>query len=220
MIENEFYLKAIHEMRNSVALIDGYFQLLEKKQSSLCQFDYWEVCREELSQLRSLILNLSQNPFENHFSVESVQNIQEIDLREFLTDCCQSVYALKNQKEISYSLTTPQNPLIISADSQKLSQAIKNLLKNACEAIDDSGKIDILTFSKGKNAYITITDSGCGISPDKIANIFEPFTTTKPYGNGLGLNITRQIISAHGGSITVQSPLESGSCFTITLPLS
>jgi two-component system sensor histidine kinase HydH len=65
---------------------------------------------------------------------------------------------------------------------------------------------------------ITIKDTGTGIAPENLARLFDPFFTTKPSGTGLGLPITRRIIQEHGGAITVESRLDKGTTFSVTLP--
>ena len=101
-----------------------------------------------------------------------------------------------------------------------MEQVLINLIKNAVEACGENPEILISATSDhpGHIFLISVRDNGSGISPDAIDNIFVPFFTTKNGGSGIGLSLSRQIISMHGGSIKVAS--EPGSTtFTIMLPL-
>jgi signal transduction histidine kinase len=94
-----------------------------------------------------------------------------------------------------------------------------NLLKNALEAMDQGGEITITSRVKGANAEISLADTGEGMSPEVVANIFQPYFTTKEKGTGLGLAICQAIIQEHGGIILVDSTPGKGTTFTIRLPL-
>jgi len=94
-----------------------------------------------------------------------------------------------------------------------------NLLLNAIQAITDEGEVKIRIGSIGTYATISVSDSGKGISAENLPNIFRPFFTTKGHGTGLGLSLAHRIIEDHGGLIDVQSTLDSGTTFTIFLPL-
>lgn len=106
----------------------------------------------------------------------------------------------------------------------KLTQVFTNLLINAGQAIEATGKqgvITVHTHLQGKQVIVDITDTGCGISEENLEKLFNPFFTTKPegQGTGLGLSITYGIIQEHGGNIEVTSKEGEGSRFIITLPV-
>jgi len=96
-----------------------------------------------------------------------------------------------------------------------------NILSNAIEAIDGKGEIRIETASDGRDACIAISDSGCGISPEHLDQIFDPGFTTRGVGvgTGLGLATSYRIVHKHEGTITVQSELGKGSTFTVRIPI-
>lgn len=103
----------------------------------------------------------------------------------------------------------------------RLGQVVLNLLVNAVQAIPERGRIDITVRQEEDRAVIAIRDTGGGMTPEIQRHIFEPFFTTKPVGQGtgLGLHITYQIVTAHGGTVEVESAPGSGTCFTLRLPL-
>ena len=116
------------------------------------------------------------------------------------------------------SLIAPDLPSL-TADRLKLHEAILNLLKNAREAISSAGSIRLEAVLKDQMLQITISDTGCGISPEYLDTIFDPFVTYKPDGTGLGLAIVRRTITAHAGTVTVTSSCGKGTSFLLLLPI-
>lgn len=109
---------------------------------------------------------------------------------------------------------------LISLDINRIKQVIVNILNNAEEAISESGTITISTSKKDRYLDITITDTGSGMSPDRLKEIFKPFYTTKPVGmgTGLSLSVSLSIVESMGGTIDVLSTEGVGSSFVISLP--
>jgi len=104
----------------------------------------------------------------------------------------------------------------------QLNQVFVNLLVNASQAIEQQGTIAVSTKAADDSVTISIRDTGCGMTPEIVSHIFEPFFTTKDVGQGtgLGLSIVYDIIvNKHGGTIEVSSILDTGTTFTITLPV-
>lgn len=110
-------------------------------------------------------------------------------------------------------------PRIACAPSQ-LNQVLLNLVTNAAQAIEGAGKIAIKTWADEVSVYVSVQDTGKGMSPETLKKIFDPFFTTKPVGEGtgLGLSISWQIIQQHGGRIRVASEPGRGTRFVIVLP--
>jgi PAS domain S-box-containing protein len=104
--------------------------------------------------------------------------------------------------------------------TQELMQVFLNLLVNAGQALGPDGTIRLSTRTQGDEAVVEVADDGAGIPEDLVQRIFEPFFTTKPIGEGtgLGLPISQQIVSRHGGSIRVESELGRGTRFSVRLP--
>lgn len=109
----------------------------------------------------------------------------------------------------------------IWAVTDQIRQVILNLLTNARDACQNGGQLTISTEAFVEKIRISIGDSGCGIAPDDLDKIFKPFFSTKQEfsGTGLGLAVCHGIVQKHNGSISVDSELEKGSIFTITLPI-
>ena len=112
-------------------------------------------------------------------------------------------------------------PATVLADTYYLPQAFENLIRNACEAVDDlpDGRVSI-RVQEGKNsASVWIADNGPGMSPEQLERVFQPFVSTKGKGMGLGLPICREIIERHEGRIEATSTLGDGAVFRVILPL-
>ena len=110
----------------------------------------------------------------------------------------------------------------VHADPLQLKQAVINLAVNAMQAMPDGGTLTVATHSDGRNAVIEVQDTGTGIAEDVVSEIFSPFFTTKDVGEGtgLGLSVVHGIVTAHGGTIEVESAVGKGARFTVRLPLS
>lgn len=115
---------------------------------------------------------------------------------------------------------TPNLPKVF-VDANSLKQVILNLLNNARDAISPPGKITISTWQQDDKVFISVKDTGCGISKEQMEKIFLPFYTTKPVGKGtgLGLSVSYNIVKSFGGTIEVESLIGKGSTFTIVLPV-
>jgi len=133
-----------------------------------------------------------------------------------------------DHKKITCSFESDPIPCSFYADASQLEIAIKNILQNAAESMDGCGRIDIAVKYmeqplKKPQIFISISDSGCGISPEYLDMIFNPYFTTKPLGNqkstGLGLSIAWSIITRHGGNIHVESTEKKGTSVHIFLPV-
>ena len=102
-----------------------------------------------------------------------------------------------------------------------LEQVLQNLIKNACDAMNGSGRIDIVAHAVGESIVIEIGDSGPGFAPGVAEHVFDPFFTTKPpgKGTGLGLSICYAIMNELGGRIACGNRPQGGAWFRLVLPL-
>lgn len=106
----------------------------------------------------------------------------------------------------------------VQLDCELFKQALLNLLLNAQNAMPAGGQIVLQTQPVNDSVQLDVIDSGVGIAPEAVSEIFRPFFSTRKDGSGLGLPTTRKIIEAHKGTITVQSEVGKGTRFTLTLP--
>jgi two-component system, sporulation sensor kinase E len=103
-------------------------------------------------------------------------------------------------------------------DAGQIKQALVNLIKNAMQAMSPGGTLTIETGQNTEEVWVSVADTGGGIAPDQVNQIFEPFYTTKKKGTGLGLMIVQRIVRQHGGHIELESRLGQGATFRIWLP--
>lgn len=106
-----------------------------------------------------------------------------------------------------------------TGDKIKLEEVFLNLLQNAKDAVGAEGRISLSAERRNDTIIICCQDNGCGIPEDQIETIFDPFVTYKENGTGLGLSSAKRITEAHGGTIQAESSSESGTVFTVTLPV-
>jgi signal transduction histidine kinase len=99
-----------------------------------------------------------------------------------------------------------------------LRRAVLNLVQNALDAMPQGGTLTLAGAATATHARLQVRDTGSGIPPDQLPQIFELLYTTKAEGTGLGLYIVQEIVAAHGGQVTVDSQVGQGTTFTLTLP--
>lgn len=118
----------------------------------------------------------------------------------------------------SYARDLPQ----VQGDRVQLQQVVLNLVVNACDAMQDSRKQRVLSVATSQTAeglvQVSVSDTGCGIAPEQLERVFEPFYTTKASGLGMGLAICRRVANVHGGTLSAQSRAGEGSVFRLALP--
>ena len=121
-------------------------------------------------------------------------------------------------KKIEVEKNLSDEESIVVGDFHYLEQVFANIIFNAIDAVNFNGKIEIETFGDDKSVFVKIKDNGCGIPENILNKIFDPFFTTKPNGTGLGLYLSYNVVSSHGGRIEVKSKVGEGSIFTVILP--
>ena len=145
--------------------------------------------------------------------------LANVDINELISD----MVDFYSPQAYSHSITIRQGlyskPLICKVDVGMLKQVILNLFINAQQAMSDGGELMIRTDRRKKDAVIQISDTGSGIAPDKLPNIFDAYYSSRPRGSGLGLPTAKKMVEAHNGTIVVNSELGKGTSFTIKLPI-
>ncbi|MFA5074283.1 MAG: ATP-binding protein [Nitrospirota bacterium] len=209
-------LTASLEQTNSAPLIEGIRELRTKQKIDFIREDAQKLIGESLEgaeRVKVIVQNLK------NFSRVDQSEAKYADINECMESTIRIVW-----NELKYKTTVKKEygdipPLFCYP--QQLNQVFMNLLVNAAHAIETRGEITIKTWAKDESVFISIADTGCGISEENLPKIFEPFFTTKEIGKGtgLGLSITFDIIKKHTGEIMIQSEVNKGTTFTIRIPI-
>ena len=208
-----------HEIRNPLTLVYSTLQLIETQHPEVLDFTYWTELHQDIEYMTLLLEDLSS--YNNGERLELTPVSTSTYFRRIALSFASSIV----DTDIEFTSHIPENLPEISVDPIKLRQAILNLLRNACDALNKKTsdfQKPAITFSVSLHAdslCIEIKDNGCGISSEDQKTIFEPFVTHKQGGTGLGLAITRRVIHAHHGTITLDSALHIGTVFNLTLPV-
>jgi signal transduction histidine kinase len=209
-----------HEIRNPLVAIKTFTQLLpERIDDEEFRNHFLNIASGEVDRISALVTELLEfaRPSEPKFELEDINGI--LDGMILLV----STETKSKRIEILKDYAKGLGP--ITVDREQMKQVFLNMLLNAIEATPENGKIHVKSRSFKKpegELYIQIefTDTGCGIPPEYLEDIFTPFFTTKEKGSGLGLSISNQIIQDHRGYIDVESQVNQGTSFFINLPLS
>jgi signal transduction histidine kinase len=205
-----------HEIRNPLGGIGGYASLLAR---SIPPEDpkrkYVDKIIGGISSLNKIVGNLLAYTRKTNLQKQNTDLVAWAEAILAYTE----IEIEKEKKQLFIERDFPTEPLNAEIDSERLQQVMLNLLMNAIQAIETEGKISVGISSSEKFAEITIADTGNGIEPEHLKNIFTPFFTTKEQGTGLGLAIVKKIIDLHEGEITVESTIGKGTLFCIKIPL-
>jgi signal transduction histidine kinase len=203
-----------HEIKNPLLIIGGFARQLLK----LPAFD--DKARQKLGMISEEVGNLEEMVAEMREFVRRPPAAKQPGRLEVLIsealELFQDTFA-ENHIKVNRVEESPLPELTF--DPKLLHQVFLNLFKNGLEAMPHGGEIIVTTRVRGEQVEVVVADTGEGMPPEVVANLFQPYFTTKAKGTGLGLAICRSIVQEHGGSISVESTPGKGSAFIIRLPL-
>ncbi len=203
-----------HELRNPLAAIDAAVYLLNMK------------LKNADASIGQCLAGVSNNVKKSTAIIQSLLNLSRmekpktdaVDAEELIATALESAKVPKTVEVLS---NPPEDPVFLRIDPEQVRMAIKNIVQNAVQAMEDAGKITISVHSQEPaTADIVIADTGPGIAPEHLEKVFEPLFSTKTHGIGFGISITRMIVENHGGTVRAEAPAEGGARFVITLPRS
>ena len=205
-----------HEIRNPLAAMRGSIQMLRAEMDSDTeQAQLMEIILRESDRLNKIVADYLS------YARPRPAELKTVDIRSVIAE---TFKLLRNSDEIlgghQLEEDLPERPVIVSGDPEQLKQVCWNIARNALKAMPDGGTFRVSLEDAGDNRVrITFSDTGCGMSPEQVERLFEPFTSTTG-GTGLGLSIVYQIIRDHNGTINVRSRVSGGTTITIELPKS
>ncbi|MDO7908267.1 ATP-binding protein [Paenibacillus sp. JX-17] len=197
-----------HEIRNPMAVVRGFLQLMREKSPGSLDH-YYRIVMEELDRANSIIsdfLSLAQN---------RIVEKEEHHLHDIIYELTPLLWADANLRGQSIELKLDEDLPKLNLNPKEMKQLILNLSRNAMEAMDDKGVLTLKTASSGEQVLFEVHDTGPGIPKNKLDKLFEPFFTTKSTGTGLGLALCLSIVERHNGTITVDSEEGKGTAFRV-----
>jgi len=214
-----------HEIMNSIAPLTSLSETLARTYN---QIDVGAVMTKKTLSKTRLGLKVIQEQGEGltHFvdTYRQLSRIPKPQIKEVsvhhLFEHLKALLGLEEEHRICYGFSIEDETLSIAADEKLLMQVLVNLVQNAQHAITGDGKIQLYACRNAQGcSIISVTDSGVGIKPEEIKNIFVPFFTTRENGSGIGLSIARQIMRLHQGKISIESTYGKGSRVELSFPM-
>ena len=198
-----------HEIGNPLNALALNIQMLERNPADR---ESIEICKSQIKRLDGIIRDFlaALRPTKPDLAPGS--------LADPIKDCLATMRGQLEERRIHVTLDVPASLPTVAIDRAQMMQVFFNILKNALEAMKDGGSIAMSLSNDDDTVSVRIADSGAGMSPERLAHLFEPYRTSKENGSGLGLMITRRIVVDHGGTIDVESEIGAGTAFTVRLP--
>ncbi len=225
-LKAEFISIGSHELKTPLSVIQGYASLL--LEGLYGEID--EEQREALNAIRSQTTRLTQMVQQlldiSRFEAGGMRiDPRPLQLPTFLKEMASGFQPLAHQNQIDFRLDMdPDLPEEVTADAERLNEVLGNLLSNAFKFTPRGGTIDFRATPLDDSVQIEVEDSGVGIPEEHLGKIFEKFyqvdnpAQPRSAGSGLGLAIAKELIEAHGGTITADSTEGSGTRFRVSLP--
>jgi signal transduction histidine kinase len=216
-LERNFLMTVSHELRTPLTAIRGHVDALREgvAEDPLSRAASMDVIAAEAGRLERLVgdvLDLAKLDT-RRFTLRS----EEVDMGRLLEQAYSSFAEQARQRGIDYTSEIKARPVIV-ADGDRVLQIISNLLSNAFRWTPDGGRVELALEQENGDVSVAVEDSGPGIPKDEQDRIFRPFFSRDGGGTGLGLAIARELASAHGGRILLDSTPGQGTTFTLVLP--
>jgi signal transduction histidine kinase len=225
-MKEEFLALTTHDLRSPLTVISGVINFFTSGRLG----DLTGEQRNMVSMMERNTQNLIElvNDLLDASKLESGTmrlDFSSIELRGLVGELRQQMQPLAAEKEIALEEAIPADLPPLNADRAKLRRVLVNLVSNALKFTPRGGRVEIGAAPEGRLVRVSVTDTGVGIAPDDLRDIFDKYAqarsraTHSEKGTGLGLYITRQLVDLHGGHIEVKSEVGKGSTFSFTIPI-
>ncbi len=233
-LKDKFITITNHELRTPLAVLRGYFDLLEMEidgnENSEVK-EYIEVINHTITEMMEMVENM--HDFSNFKNYISIREKKLLDINTLVSDVTREVKILFDERSIRLETECSPHPVTVEIDEKMIRKAIRELIQNALKYTESGGliQVKVKNIPERNQVFISVKDTGIGIPAEKLNLIFEPFyevqdvlhhSTSKTDfmggGIGVGLSLVKETVEAHGGEIVVESTVGAGSTFTIILP--
>ena len=216
-LRTDFISNVSHEMKTPLAVISNYGTLLQSENLTDEQrIEYAKGVADSSRRLSEMMTNiLKLNRLENQ---QIYPDVKDFDLGEQICECLLQFESVWEKKGIEIDVDLAEN-VKVRADAELLSLVWNNLLSNAFKFTSEGGRVSVSLVFEGEYVAVKISDTGCGMTADEGAHIFEKFyqadSSHATQGNGLGLALVKRVVDIVKGEISVESELGVGSVFTV-----
>jgi len=205
-----------HQVRNPIAAINVMTDLIRRRLGA----EGGEETDELFQRINHELNNMNITVTECLEYVRSVPvNQQETLLPPLLAEAADQVVLGCEADPATVRIETGRDTPAAMLDNNQMKQVFEIIIRNALEATNNAGPVDIAIERGRDDVTVTIADQGPGLDPDSLERIFYPFFTTKRDGSGIGLSVAQKIVDAHGGRIDVESRVGEGARFRVVVPL-
>lgn len=203
----------VHNLRNHMANAVGYLREIDLRRVDPVDRESLEIATAAANDAVTVLRDLSQGA-----TPRVTYATDPVDLNELVTRAVGMARPRARAKEVQLAVRETQDRVNVRADPLLMREVITNLLNNAIDAVDQSGRVEATTGKRGNGwPYVSISDNGPGVSDDRRHRLFEPHFTTKEGGTGLGLFMSYGIVREHQGQLIYEGN-RRGAVFTVTLP--
>jgi len=203
-----------HEIRNPVMTIGGFAQRIKRELSNNHKLTkYVNIIIDETARLEHLVTQVRE------FAGVQAANLTLEKVKYPVRETLKRFVPLAQKLGVKIETVIDQDLPPTKLDSAQMVIALSNVLENALESMPNGGTLTVKAESDDNYIAIKIEDTGCGIAPDQLDAIYDPFVTSKTRGAGLGLTMVHQVVMNHHGEINMSSELNRGTRVTIRLPI-
>jgi signal transduction histidine kinase len=201
-----------HEIRNPLTTARGFLQLFAERLVSDADKQFLELTIEELDRIHRLVADFMSlaKPVECAY--------QHVNATSVMRSTAEFIKPEALLRGVILDTEIPDVDVWVWGDEKQLKQVMLNIAQNAMQACCDGGRVTLDLHACPEHVLLRVRDTGCGIPPQDLDKVFQPFYTTKPAGTGLGLAISKRIVEEHRGSIEIDSTVGVGTTVTIRLP--
>ena len=222
-VKNEFIATASHDLKNPLTTISGFTTLLEQAGPlNKQQKDFVDRIQAAAQNMRELVQNMMSLA---QMDLNATQKYESVELGALLAGITEEFAPQATAKEQTLHFNQFTFQTFINGDQLQLKQLFRNLVGNALKYSPQGGSITLEAKVESEKIQVNVQDSGFGIPAADLPFIFDRFyrvrngKNSEVEGNGLGLAIVKSIVEQHGGQVNVQSEVDKGTCFSVSLPL-